>query len=257
MAPVSRPALEAGLPAIRRSPADGGRVALIVRRPAIGEREVLPEATLDPVAGLVGDTWCIRSSSRTPDRSPHPEMQLTVINARLAALVAGAVPDRRLLAGDKLYVDLDLSVANLPPGSQLQVGSAVIEVTAVPHLGCAKFCARYGGDALRFVNSPSGKALRLRGLNARILVGGTVCAGDTVTKVASAAEAGPVPAMCGDPTWSDPNQSADFVRAVGYANPGAARKAIRVLEQEETVLYRGDVYQVADPFFREWLRRGL
>jgi MOSC domain-containing protein YiiM len=191
MSPVSRVALEAGLPEIRCSPADGGRVELIVRRPAVDEREVLAEATLDPVAGLVGDTWGVRPSSRTPDGAPHPEKQLTVINARLAALIAGAVFDRQLLAGDQLYVDLDLSVANLPPGSRLQVGSAVIEVTAPPHLGCAKFSARYGPDALRFVNSATGKALRLRGLNARILVGGAVCAGDAVTKLARAADSGP------------------------------------------------------------------
>ena len=112
--------------------------------------------------------------------------------AAASALVAGAVLDRRLLAGDQLYVDLDLSEANLPPGSRLQVGSAVIEVTAMPHLGCAKFCARYGRDALRFVNSSAGKALRLRGLNARIVVGGTVRPGDILTKVVRASEARPV-----------------------------------------------------------------
>jgi hypothetical protein len=195
MTQVSLEALEAGLPHIRRSPADGGRVELIVRRPAAGERQVLVEATLDPVVGLVGDNWHVRPRSRTIDRSPHPDMQITVINARLAALVAGpvvppvdalslAMDDRRTLAGDQLYVDLDLSEGNLPPGSRLHVGSAIIEVTAQPHLGCAKFAAQYGRDAVRFVNSTTGQALRLRGLNAKIVLGGTVHTGDIVAKVA-------------------------------------------------------------------------
>ena len=186
--------LEAGLPEIRRSPADAGRVELIVRRPAPDRRQVLAEAFLDPVIGLVGDTWSSRPSTRTPDHSPHPDKQVTVMNARVAALLAGygatagAGPeqvDRRPLAGDQLYLDLDLSDSNLPPGTRLQLGDAVIVVTDQPHLGCAKFSFRYGPASLRFVNSPSGRRLRLRGLNARVLVGGVVRRGDAVSKVVS------------------------------------------------------------------------
>ena len=110
-------------------------------------------------------------------------MQLTVMNSRAALLVAGD-PDRRMLAGDQIYVDLDLSPANLPPGTRLALGSAVIEVTDQPHLGCAKFAARFGTDALRFVNSRVGRQLRLRGLNARVIVTGTVRSGDAVRKLA-------------------------------------------------------------------------
>jgi hypothetical protein len=176
-------ALEAGIEDIRRSPADHGRVELIVRRPAVDEREVLTEATLDPTVGLVGDTWPVRGSTRTADGSSHPDMQLNLMNARTAALVA-VLPDRRQLAGDQLYVDLDLSVANLPPGTRLELGSAVIEITDQPHLGCKKFSARFGLDALRFVNSPAGRELRLRGANARVVIGGTVRAGDAIRKVA-------------------------------------------------------------------------
>ncbi len=176
--------LEAALDDLRAAPADAGRVELIVRRPRPGEREVLDEGTLDLNEGLVGDGWSVRSSSRTPDGSAHPDMQLNVINARLSSLVA-VDPDRRVLAGDQLHLDLDLSEENLPPGTRLALGSAVIEVTAQPHTGCAKFVERFGRDAMQFVNSPLGRQLRLRGLNAKVVVPGTVRPGDEVRKVPS------------------------------------------------------------------------
>ena len=150
---------------------------------AVDEREVLDEGFLDLDEGLVGDTWKSRGSSRTADGSGHPDMQLNVINARLSSLVAGD-PDRRALAGDQLHLDLDLSQANLPAGTRLALGGAVIEVTKIPHSGCAKFRARFGADALRFVNSHVGRELRLRGLNARVVVAGTVRRGDEVRKLA-------------------------------------------------------------------------
>ena len=178
-------ALQAGLDDVRESPPDHGTVEMIVRRPAVDEREVLAVGALDADAGLVGDTWPVRGSSRTPDGSAHPGMQLTVINSRAALLVAQD-PDRRMLAGDQLYVDLDLSPANLPAGTRLAVGTAVIEVSEEPHLGCAKFAARFGKEALRFVNSRTGRGLRLRGLNARILTSGTVRPGDRISKLAPA-----------------------------------------------------------------------
>ena len=189
MESLSTDQLVAGLDDVRRSPQDRGTVKLIVRRPAVDERAVLAEAALDTQAGLVGDTWRLRSSTRTADRSPHPDMQLTVMNSRAALLVARS-PGRRQLAGDQLYADLDLSVANLPPGTRLALGTAVIEVTSQPHLGCAKFAARFGEDALRFVNSRIGRELRLRGLNAKIVVAGIVRADDEIRKL-PAEPAGP------------------------------------------------------------------
>jgi hypothetical protein len=178
--------LEAGLDGILGSPSDHGRVQLIVRRPAENAREVLTEARLDRVGGLVGDTWRVRPSNLTPDRSPHPHMQLTLMSSRVAALVAGS-DERRQLAGDQLYVDLDLSEANLPPGTRLTLGSAVIEISDKPHRGCAKFAQRFGQEALGFVNSPVGRQLRLRGVNARIVVTGTVRVGDPIDKRTEAA----------------------------------------------------------------------
>ena len=173
--------LEAGLDEIRRSPAEEGTVRLIVRRPAENKREVLREGTLDCAEGLVGDTWPTRHSASTGE-GPHPDRQLTLMNARLAALVAGG-DDRWQLAGDQLYVDFDLSEDNVPAGTRLAIGSAVIELTEKPHTGCKKFAGRFGNEALRFVNSPAGRKLRLRGANARIVVAGTVCTGDVIRKI--------------------------------------------------------------------------
>ena len=175
--------LEAGLDEIRRAPGDVGTVALIVRRPAEGEREVLAEGTLDLRDGLVGDMWSSRGSKRTPDGSAHPDMQLTVMNARVVDLVAAGDRERWALAGDQIYADFDISVANLPPGTRLGLGTAVIEVTPEPHTGCAKFHARFGGDAHRFVNTKTHRHLRLRGLNARVVEPGTVATGDSIRKL--------------------------------------------------------------------------
>lgn len=174
--------LEAGLAWVREAPVDDGRLELIVRRPAVDQREILDEGTLDCVEGLAGDTWRHRPSSSTPDGSPHPDRQLTLMNSRLAALVARR-HDRWQLAGDQLYVDLDLSIDNAPPGTCLAIGTAVIELTESPHLGCAKFVERFGKQAMLFVNAPVGRRLRLRGANARVVSSGAIRVGDTVRKV--------------------------------------------------------------------------
>ncbi|HEY7325571.1 MAG TPA: hypothetical protein VH520_12165 [Streptosporangiaceae bacterium] len=169
--------LEARLGHIRDSPPDRGVVVLVVRRPSVGVRELPAEAMLDRAAGLVGDNWLARGSRSTPDGSADPQRQVTVMNARLAELVAGGA-DRMPLAGDQLYVDVDISVHNLPAGSLLAVGEAVLEVSDAPHLGCAKFVERFGADAMRFVNSRVGRQLRLRGMNTRVLGPGIVRPGD-------------------------------------------------------------------------------
>jgi hypothetical protein len=173
--------LHAGLSEIRRSPGDVGVLELIVRRPGIGQREILSEGHLDLVEGLLGDTWKSRPSSRTPDKSPHPDMQINIINARLIALVAQD-RERWSLAGDQLYLDLDLSGANLPPGTRLAIGTGVLEVTSQPHTGCGKFVERFGVDAMKFVNSPLGRELNLRGINAKVVRPGTIRPGDIARK---------------------------------------------------------------------------
>jgi len=174
--------LEAGLETIHQSPKDEGVITLIVRRPQVDAREVLEEGELDLVEGLVGDTWKVRRSSRTPDGSAHPDMQLNIMNARAIALFAGE-KDRWPLAGDQLFIDMDVSSENLPPGTRLALGSAVIEVTDQPHTGCKKFAARFGLDALKFVNSPLGRQLQLRGVNAKVMRRGVIRVGDFVKKI--------------------------------------------------------------------------
>lgn len=175
------PELEAGLDEIRKSPLDLGPLKLIVCRPATGERRIQESAELDPAVGLVGDNWSIRGSSSTKDGSSHPEMQINIMNSRAAALVARH-PERWAAAGDQLYVDLNLGPANLPPGTHLEIGTAIIAVTAVPHTGCNKFMERFGRDATKFVNSPAGRELNLRGINARVVHPGVIRTGDLVKK---------------------------------------------------------------------------
>jgi hypothetical protein len=174
--------LEAALDHLREAPKDDGVLHLIVARPTVDERAELDQADLDPLRGLIGDNWSVRGSSRTPDGSAHPEMQINIMNARVTALVAQE-KERWSLAGDQLYVDMDLSKENLPAGSRIQVGDAVLEVSPLPHTGCHKFVARFGVDAMKFVNSEVGKQLCLRGINAKVVQGGTIKIGHTVKKI--------------------------------------------------------------------------
>ena len=182
---LSREELEAGLDHIIASPKDGGVLELIVRRPAVDAREVLTVGELNVEVGLVGDTWNQRSSSRMPDGSPHPDMQINIMNARTIGLIA-TTRDRWHLSGDQLIIDLDLTPENLPPGTRLALGTAVIEVTELPHLGCGKFVARFGVDAMKFVNSTVGRRYNLRGINAKVVQSGTIRVGDIARKLAPA-----------------------------------------------------------------------
>ena len=172
--------LEAGLDMIRQSPKDEGVLELIVRRPQTDAREVLEEGELDAARGLVGDNWGPRGSANGAPASL--DRQLTLMNARVIALLA-QTKERWPLAGDQLFVDLDLSAANVPPGTRLAIGSAVIEVTALPHTGCRKFTERFGADAVAFVNGPAWKHLQLRGVNARVAKPGFIRVGDAVKKL--------------------------------------------------------------------------
>ncbi|MFC6238298.1 MOSC domain-containing protein [Longivirga aurantiaca] len=175
-------ALEAGLDDVRLSPADVGPLELIVTRPVVGERTLHDEAEVDTAVGIVGDTWIERGSRRTADGSADPQAQVTVMNIRAARLVAGT-EDRVPLAGDQLYVDLDLSAENLPAGTLLEIGDAALEVTDAPHTGCAKFSERFGVEALRATAAPDGKQLRLRGINTAVVRPGVIRRGDTVRVV--------------------------------------------------------------------------
>ncbi|HEY6333070.1 MAG TPA: hypothetical protein VI756_27350, partial [Blastocatellia bacterium] len=174
--------LKAGLDEIRRAPKNQGTLDLIVRRPLVEQREILRQGDLDLAEGLVGDSWMWRGSSHTPDGSSDPKCQITIMNSRAVALVAQA-KERWSLAGDQLFIDMDLSLENLPAGTLLSIGSAIIEVTNQPHTGCKKFVSRFGLDAMKFVNSAIGRQLNLRGINARVVQAGTIRVSDTVSKM--------------------------------------------------------------------------
>jgi hypothetical protein len=171
--------LDAHLADIRGAPADNGPIELIARRPAADLRETVDTAELDTTVGLVGDRWSFKPSKKLG--YPNPEAQLTLMNIR--AVRALAEPARFALAGDQLYVDLDLSPANLPPGSRLAIGDTIIEVSAHPHTGCDVFTERFGSDATKWVNSPAGRELNLRGINAKVIRGGTIKRGDKIRKL--------------------------------------------------------------------------
>lgn len=179
---LSMDELQAGLDAIRQAPADNGALHMIVRRPDTGEREIMDEGALDTAEGLVGDNWRARGSGSTADGSADPECQITIMNSRVADLVAQD-RDRWHLAGDQLYVEMDISRENLPPGTQLAVGDAVLQVSAKPHTGCGKFVHRFGADAMKFVNSAIGRDLCLRGINTWVIQPGKIAAGDVVRKI--------------------------------------------------------------------------
>jgi len=169
--------VEGGMAAVRQSPRDAGALDLIVIRPAVDARLVVPEVEVDADHGLAGDSWESRGSRHTADGSAHPGDQVTVMNTRFARLIA-ATDDRIPLAGDQLYVDLDLSVANLPTGTRLEFAEVVLEVTDMPHTGCEKFQARFGMPALRQTNTPEGRELRLRGINTTVVTGGMLRQGE-------------------------------------------------------------------------------
>lgn len=167
--------LQDGLGHVRQAPQEVGTLDLIVARPAVDERVQLASAELAVDRGLVADRWS--RGSRT-----NPKSQLTVMNTRAAQLVAGE-RSRWELAGDQLYADFDLSPENIPPGTRLAIGSAVIEVSDQPHLGCEKFAARFGQPAREFANSPEGIAVNFRGINTRVVQSGIVRVGDAVQKL--------------------------------------------------------------------------
>jgi hypothetical protein len=177
--------LRACLDDIRGAPSTEGLIELIVRRPAAEAREVITHGELCTTNGLLGDCWKTRPTSATG--LPNPKAQLTLMNARAAAAIAGE-PDRWPLAGDQLFVDFDLSTANAPPGTRLAVGEAEIELTDEPHLGCGKFVRRFGVDAQKFVNSPDGRALNCRGVNARVVLPGVIRNGDSIRKLTDRAD---------------------------------------------------------------------
>jgi len=175
---------EMAVDGVRQSPVQTGTVEMLVRRPAPGAREVLQQARLTVEHGLVGDDWIDRWSGREDKWQRHLDMQIAIMNSRVIDAITGGDRERWPLAGDQLFIDLDISEDNLPPGTRLKAGTAILEVTAEPHLGCRKFKERFGRDAVMFVNSDRGKLLKLRGINTRVVLPGMVTSGGVISKLA-------------------------------------------------------------------------
>jgi MOSC domain-containing protein YiiM len=180
---LSKEQLDAGLDHIKEAPFAAGTVELVVSRPNTDERDVLDVGDFVIGEGLVGDNYVARGNSKTSDGAAHPEAQVTIMNSRVIDVITSGTKDMWKMAGDQLLVDYDLSGQNLPAGTQLQIGSAVLEVSAKPHTGCNKFAARFGQPAALWVNSPAGKELNLRGINTMVISGGTVRTGDSISKL--------------------------------------------------------------------------
>lgn len=178
--PISE--LESGLDEIKASPKDNGILEMIVRRPETETREIIKSGAISVTNGLEGDNWKARGSSSTPDKSADPEAQITLMNSRVIQLLAGD-KEHWQWAGDQLFVNMDLSIENLPPHSQLQIGSVILEISAKPHTGCKKFSGRFGVDALAFISTPLGKSLRMRGVNAKVIQAGEIKVGDVLKKI--------------------------------------------------------------------------
>ena len=181
MGNLSYDELQQALGHIQDSPTDAGLIEMIVVRPNVDERSIESSAELVVGEGLVGDNYVARGNARTPDGLAHPEAQVTIMNSRVIDTVCNGERERWPLAGDQFLVDMDLSDANLPPGTRLSLGTAVLEVSEKPHTGCAKFAQRFGLDAAKWINSDP--ELKLRGINAQVVVAGTCSVGDVITKV--------------------------------------------------------------------------
>ena len=175
--------LEAGMKHLLEAPRDGGVLELIVIRPAKEQRTMLDAVWLSSEDGAQGDAWAKGCWKSLPDGRPDSDVQLTIMSARLAQLVMGEDKAHWALAGDQLVANLDLSEENLPPGQRLAVGEAILEITAIPHRGCAKYRARFGDDALRFISTEEGRRLNLRGIYAKVIQAGQARVGDVIKKV--------------------------------------------------------------------------
>ncbi|MGF1524539.1 MAG: MOSC domain-containing protein [Leptolyngbyaceae cyanobacterium] len=180
---ISKEQFEQQLSYITAAPKNHGRLKMIVVRPRTNERQILHTCELSLKGGAHGDMWASGTWKSLPDGSPHPDVQLTLMNYRVLEAIADT-DEQRALAGDNLCLDFNLSSENLTCGDRLQIGdSVVIEVTDVPHDGCHKFKKRFGIAALSYINSAQGKALHLRGIYAKVIVDGIVNIGDTIRKM--------------------------------------------------------------------------
>ncbi|MEM6942438.1 MAG: MOSC domain-containing protein [Pseudomonadota bacterium] len=179
----TRAELEAALPLILAAPKDGGRLDMIVSRPAPGERTLPQRARLTAEGGVEGDHWAKGCWLSLDDGTPHPDVQICLMMSRMIRAIAGEEAHWPP-AGDNLFIDMDLTPANTPPGTRLALGSVEMVVTPEPHNGCEAFIERFGREACVFVNTGPGKTHRLRGIYCRVTKDGDISVGDSLRKIA-------------------------------------------------------------------------
>ncbi len=174
--------LAAGLPEILKSPKDRGPIESITVRPASEQRRTVNSVAISLAGGVEGDHWAQGCWKSTDAGKPHPDVQICMMNSRCIDLIAGD-KDNWAPAGDNLFIDMDLTPENLPPGTRIAMGTAILEITDTAHKGCAKFIERYGRDACVFVNVGDGDRYKLRGIYGRVVQDGVLSVGDLATKV--------------------------------------------------------------------------
>jgi hypothetical protein len=176
------PGLMAALPFVMAAPADNAPVRQLCFRPDRHARSFPDQLALTRAAGIPGDRWLAEPWLRLPDGAPDPDIQVSILPARVLDLI-WKPGDTAPHPGDPIIADMDLSLANLPPGTLVQAGSAVLRVSALFNDGCVKWKARYGADAKDWITAPGHPALRLRGILCAVVQDGAVRIGDRLQKL--------------------------------------------------------------------------
>lgn len=172
---ITRAVLDAALPFVLAAPRDDAPIALLCTRPALGQRAFPASIRLTKAEGIPGERWLTQSWLRLPDGRPDPRNQVSLLPSRVMD-IAWQNRDTAPHPGDPIVADLDMTEANLPVGTLIGVGSAVLRVSDVPNLGCVKWKVRYGSDALAWVAADP--ALRLRGVLCSVEQDGEVTLND-------------------------------------------------------------------------------
>lgn len=174
--------LQAKLSWATSAPRDNAPISTLCVRPAEGDRQFVERIDFSVTEGVVGDRWIRKTWMRLPDGRPDPRIQVCLLGQRVLELVR-IDPYRMPYPGDNIVADLDFSETNLPSGQLLRVGTATLEVSDIFNTACSKWRARYGDDALRWINLPDNLPHRLRGVLCRVVASGYATIKDRIVKV--------------------------------------------------------------------------